>query len=93
VSICGQKSKLEFQDWRNQPLCHLSGNFFFASRELVPVTSRFFPKRSPSFPIGTVPTEKFLEPINITPVKIDKILSFTAGHLARIRRRTGFDIV
>jgi hypothetical protein len=48
---------------------------------------------SQAFPVGTVPSEKFLEPIDITLVKIDKILSFTAGHLAHIRRRTSFDIV
>ena len=52
-----------------------------------------FPKDSHVFPVGTVPAKKFLQPIDITLVKIDKILSFTAGHLAHIRRRTSFDIV
>src|SRR5437667_7021138 len=45
------------------------------------------------FPVGAIPAEKFLEPLDIAPVKIDKILPFAAGHLARIRRRTGFDVV
>jgi hypothetical protein len=44
-------------------------------------------------PVGTVPSEKFLEAIDITPVKIDKVFSFTPGHLSRVRRRTGFYII
>ena len=92
-----------FQDRRNQPLCHPSGEEMCAGhfatgarvskRDCESSSPLFAAQRSHFFPVGTVPAEKFLEPIDITLVKIDKILPFTASHLARIRRRTRFDIV
>lgn len=91
-----------FQDRRNQPLCHPSGEEMCAghfatgarvSKRDCGSSSSFAAQRSHLFPVGTVPVEKFLEAIDIALVKIDKILPFTASHLARIRRRTRFDIV
>jgi hypothetical protein len=49
--------------------------------------------RSHVLPIATIPAEKFFEPLDITAVNTNKILSFAIGHLASIRSRTGFDIV
>jgi hypothetical protein len=72
---------------------HFATGVRVSKRDCRSSSPLFAAQRSHFFPVGTVPAEKFLEPIDITLVKIDKILSFTAAHLARIRRRTRFDIV
>jgi hypothetical protein len=48
--------------------------------------------RSHSLPIGTIPGEKLFEPVDIVPVKIEKILPFATGYVTRVRRRPGLDI-